>query len=174
MQGILVLANRILASIGTILILLQMILICCDIGGRFFFDHPIPGVFEIIELTIVAIVFLQIPNAIGTGNFIRSDAIFTAIVSSRPGLGRIMDIAFSLVGVLVMCAIAYGVWFKLIQAFERNLFTGNPGIFTAPIWPALLCIVIGSVFAALNYLSQVLRVLADGSVLAGESSVDGH
>lgn len=174
MHSLLNQVNRLLASVGTILILFQMILICCDIGGRFFFNHPIPGVFEVIELTIVAIVFLQIPNAIGTGAFIRSDAIFTSILKHRPLYGRAMEVFFQVIGALVMTAIAYGVWFKFVAAVERNLFTGNPGIFTAPIWPALLAIVIGASMAALTYLILTLRVIADPKYLSGVMLDDGN
>lgn len=174
MHTYLSMANRFLASFGTVLILLQMLLICSDISSRYFFSHPIPGVFEIIELTIVAIVFLQVPRAIDTGAFIRSDGLFSMLQRKRPMLGRAMDVAFNIAGALVMTAVAYGVWFKFIDAVNRNLFTGNPGIFTAPVWPALLCIVVGAAMGALSYLAVTLRNLKDPSLLAGGSSNDGH
>ncbi|MBT0959091.1 TRAP transporter small permease subunit [Alphaproteobacteria bacterium KMM 3653] len=167
-------ANRFLASVGTVLILLQMLLICSDIARRSLLSQPIPGVFEVIELTIVAIVFLQIPRAIETGSFIRSDGLFSFTQRRYPRLGRTMDFAFNTVGALVMAAIAYGVYFKLVQAIERNLFTGNPGIFTAPIWPALLCVVVGAVMASLSYVTVTYRHLKNPSLLTGEVRCDGH
>ena len=144
-------ANRVLASIGTILIFFQMLLICADIAGRFLLNRPIPGVFEVVELTIVAIIFLQLSNAISTGSLVRSDALLSTLKKSRPSVARAMEFFFNVVGMLVLAAIAYGVWFKFALALKRGHFTGNPGIFTAPIWPALLCIVIGCAWGALNF-----------------------
>lgn len=151
---ILKLANRSCAAIGTTLVVAQMILICCDIAMRTLASQPIAGVPEIVELAIVALVFLQIPNAIATDAFIRSDSLFNSLAGRSPILARILDTAFSLVGAIVMAGIAYGMWFKLTGAIERNLFTGNPGIFTAPIWPALLCIVVGAALGSVNYLAR--------------------
>ncbi|WP_163851294.1 TRAP transporter small permease [Pseudooceanicola aestuarii] len=149
---ILTLANRVCAGAGTTLVVAQMLLICADIALRSAFSAPIAGVPELVELAIVALVFLQIPNAVRTDAFIRSDGLFHALARRRPMLGRTLDTAFSLVGAAVMAVIAYGMWFKFTAAVDRNLFTGNPGLFTAPIWPALLCIVIGATLGCLNYL----------------------
>lgn len=174
MPGPLRLANRVFASTGTLLILVQMVVICSDIAGRGLFNHPIPGVFEIVELTIVAIVFLQIPNAIGTDGFIRSDALFLNLASRHPRVGQMLEATFCLIGALVMCAIAYGVWFKFQDAWELDLFTGNPGIFTAPIWPMLLCVVAGSVLGALNYVARGIGVVMDRKFLTEGASHDGN
>ena len=46
--------------IGTAGIFLLMLLINADVLGRSLFDRPISGVPEIVSLSIVAIVFLQI------------------------------------------------------------------------------------------------------------------
>ena len=159
-------ANRILASVGTAFIFMQMLLICSDITGRYVFNRPIAGVSEMIELTIVAIVFLQLPNTIATGSLVRSDAVFTALTRSRPRVAKVMDIFFSIVGVAVLSIIAYGIWFKLALAIARNHFTGSPGVFTAPIWPALLCIFVGSAWGALNFLLIAFQMNIDDTQLA--------
>ena len=158
-------ANRILAAIGTVLIFFQMLLICSDVGGRYLFNRPMPGVLEVIELTIVAIVFLQLPNAIATGSLVRSDSLFTALTRSHPRVAKGMDVFFSLAGGCVLWIISYGIWFKLTLAIVRNHFTGNPGVFTAPIWPALLCIFIGSAWGGLNFLLIAFRMNTPDTLL---------
>lgn len=151
--------NQVMASIGTLLIFLQMLLICADIGARYFLDQPIAGVLELVELSIVAIVFLMLPNAIATNSLVRSDALFSALQVSRPGIARGLDMFFCITGALVLAVIAYGVWGKFMLAVARGHFTGNPGIFTAPIWPSLLCIVIGSLWGAVNFLKMSVALL---------------
>ncbi len=39
-----------------------MCLICADVAGRYFFNAPIFGVTEIVEISIVAIVFAQLAD----------------------------------------------------------------------------------------------------------------
>ena len=71
-----------------------------------------------------------------------------------------------------MAVIAYGMWFKLTGAWERNLFTGNPGIFTAPIWPALLCIVIGAGLGSLNYIARSIAAARGQTLMQPEGPND--
>ncbi|MGR3583297.1 MAG: hypothetical protein ACU0B8_03500, partial [Pseudooceanicola nanhaiensis] len=63
MSGI-ALVLAILGGAGTLGI---MALINADVIGRSFFDHPIPATAEIVSAAIVAIVFLQLPNATAEG-----------------------------------------------------------------------------------------------------------
>jgi TRAP-type C4-dicarboxylate transport system permease small subunit len=161
-------ANRVCAAVGTALVVAQMLLICSDILMRSGFSKPIAGVPELVELAIVALVFLQIPNAIATDAFIRSDGLFHTLAARKPMLGRVLDTAFSITGALVMAVITYGMWFKLTGAWERNLFTGNPGLFTAPIWPALLCIVIGAGLGTLNYLARSIAAAQGRTLITPE------
>lgn len=172
-QG-LTLVNRTLASLGTLLIFMQMMLICGDITARFLFDRPIPGVLELVELSIVAVVFLMLPNAIATGALVRSDSLFKAISRAQPRIAGLMDIFFCIVGALVLAAIAYGVWSKFTLAVARGHFTGNPGIFTAPIWPALLAIVIGGAWGAVNFGHKAIATLLAGEPLPEGDNNDGH
>lgn len=165
-------ANRICAAVGTALVVAQMLLICSDVVMRTGFSAPIAGVPELVELAIVALVFLQIPNAIATDAFIRSDGLFHTLAARHPGLGRTLDTAFSIIGAVVMAVIAYGMWFKLTGAWERDLFTGNPGIFTAPIWPALLCIVIGAGLGSLNYIARSIAAARGQTLMQPEGPND--
>lgn len=173
MERIVVAINRVVAGVGTALILGQMALICSDIFGRAALNHPVPGVFEVIELTIVAIVFLQLPNAVQTNGFIRSDALFASVSRRRPRLAQGMETVYCSIGALVLFAIAWGMWDQLDRAITRNLFTGNPGIYTAPIWPAYACVVTGAALGALNYLLRIFVILRDPERLVGESAHDG-
>ena len=61
--------------IGSVLILLLMILVGVDVAGRNLAGAPVAGVPELVTLSIVAIVFLQIPQALRAGRLTRSDAL---------------------------------------------------------------------------------------------------
>ena len=56
-----------LNSVGTAWIFALMVLINVDVIARFVFNSPIQGVTELVELSIVGIVFLQISDAVFGG-----------------------------------------------------------------------------------------------------------
>ena len=51
-------------SIGTAWVFVLLVIINLDIGGRALFNHPIRGVPEIVAMSIVACVFLQIAHTL--------------------------------------------------------------------------------------------------------------
>jgi TRAP-type C4-dicarboxylate transport system permease small subunit len=140
---------------GSIWILLLILLVAADALGRSFFLHPIVGTTELVTLSIVGIVFMQLPDTVRGGRLTRSDSLL-AIVGPRARAG--LEASFCLLGALFM---ALGLWGSvplLHEAVVRNHWIGNEGVFTAPVWPVKTIIVIG--LAAC--LIQFLRLAAQG------------
>ena len=91
-------------------IFVMMALITTDIVFRFAFNAPISGVTEIIEISIVIIVYLQLTHTLKVGRMTRSDALYSTILRRYPPVGHIMGILFSAAGVGLMIAIIKGGW----------------------------------------------------------------
>ncbi len=89
-----------LNSVGTVWIFALMVIINVDVLSRFLFNAPIQGVTEIVELSIVGIVFLQISDAVRAGRLTRSDGLYRQILKRRPVLGYVMGIFFDLAGTI--------------------------------------------------------------------------
>ena len=161
-----------LNGIGTLWILVLLILLNADVAGRNLFFAPIDGVFEIVEITIVAIVFLQLGDATRLGRLTRSDGFFGLILKRRPRIGHIMGAVFDLLGALFMFFILYGSWPNFVEAWEGNYFAGNEGVFTAPTWPVKLIIVIGCVVTLILFIGFAWRhVRAFSNLRAGGEQV---
>jgi TRAP-type C4-dicarboxylate transport system permease small subunit len=140
---------------GSIWILLLILLVSADALGRSFFLHPIVGTTELVTLSIVGIVFMQLPDTIRGERLTRSDSLL-AIVPQRVAAG--LQALFCLLGALFM---ALGLWGSvplLREALERNHWIGNEGVFTAPVWPVKTIIVAGLAVC----LIQFLRLAAGG------------
>ena len=144
-----------LNGIGTILIFALMILINLDVFLRYLFNAPIEGVTEMVELSIVCIVFLQISDAIRGGRLTRSDGLYSRVLNRSPVAGHALGILFDIAGAIFFTAILYGSLPRLVEAFRGNYFAGNVGIFTFPVWPIRLVLVIGCVTAILVFLQLV-------------------
>ena len=148
-----------LNCVGTLIIFGLMAMINWDVWQREIFNAPIHGVSEMIELLIVAIVFLQLGDATRSGRLTRSDGLFNFVLARRPGIGRCMGAVFDLLGAVFMGLIVYGTWPIFIEAYEKDLYTGNIGMFTAPTWPVKLIIVIGSVVVLAQFAAFAWRYL---------------
>ena len=62
-------------AIGTLWIFGLMVLIGADVLGRELFNSPIRGVTEIVSLSIVAIVFLQLAHTLWVKRITRNEAL---------------------------------------------------------------------------------------------------
>ncbi len=143
--------------LGSLLIVGLMVLIGSDVIGRGVFASPIPGVPEIVSLSIVAIVFLQIPAALKAGRLTRSDAVLTRIIKARPRLGSALETVMDLAAMGIVATIFYSTLPLFRRSWVRNDFVGAIGDFTAPTWSVKGIILIGTALLVLQFLARILR-----------------
>lgn len=150
---------EVMGVIGALLVLLLAVMINSDILSRLLVNRPVRGVAEMVELTIVVIVFIQLPLTVATGGLIRSSELHRRIGARWPGVGKAMTLAFELAGIVVFAALAWGLWPKFVDAWQDNLYKGQPGLFTVSTWPAILASVVGSAFSSVCFIVSFLRRL---------------
>jgi TRAP-type C4-dicarboxylate transport system permease small subunit len=143
--------------IGSCLIIALMCLVGLDVLGRNLMGSPVSGVPEIVTLSIVAIVFLQIPQALRQGRITSSEAVRMLLARHAPGIGRLLDDLVDLCGVCVTGIIVWTTWFLLVKSWNNNDFIGAIGEFTAPTWPVKLIIVSGGFTLILQFLLRIYR-----------------
>ncbi len=141
-----------LSAIGTAWIFFLMVLILADVIGRGAFNAPILGVPEMVQFSIVGIVFLQLPETLRTGGLTRSDVLLGALLNKRPRGGHGLLLFFHLVGALVFLVIVITTWPLMQAAFANNEFYGSTGVFTLPTGPLKVIILIGAIAMAVQFL----------------------
>ena len=149
-----------LNSVGGVLIFGLVVMINLDILFRFLFNAPIDGVTEMVELSIVAIVFLQLSDAVRNRRLTRSDGLYSKVREHRPRLGHMLGIFFDLAGAVFFLTMIAGSIPRLVDAWEHGYYTGNMGIVIIPVWPVRLVIVIGAITVVFVFLGQVRRHVA--------------
>lgn len=154
-------------SVGGVLIFSLVVMINLDIFSRFLFNAPIDGVTELVELSIVAIVFLQLADAVRNGRLTRSDGLYLKICQSRPRTGHVLGLIFDLAGALFFVTLIAGSVPRFVDAWERGYYAGNKGIVVIPVWPVRLIIVIGAVTVVFVFLGLVRQHIA---ALTGKSN----
>lgn len=142
---------------GSLLISGLVILIGADVFSRNLFNAPISGVPEMVTLSIVAIVFLQAPQALKAGRMTRSDALIGFLSTRTPRFVRLLETLYDALGMMVVGAILYATWPIFTRAWARSEFVGAAGDFTAPVWPVKLMILIGGGLLLLQFLARIVR-----------------
>ncbi len=142
---------------GSLLILVLTALIGADVVSRNFFDSPISGVPEMVTLSIVAIVFLQVPLALKADRITRSDAAIKFLQKRAPVFAGTLNTVFDLLGALVTMVILYATYPILIKSWMRSDFIGAVGDFTAPTWPVKAMIMFGAALLACQFLARIVR-----------------
>lgn len=145
-----------LNGVGAVWIFALMVFINLDVLSRSVLNLPI-GAVEVVELSIVGIVFLQISDAIRAGRLTRSDGLFSRLLQRRPILGHTMGVIFDLAGTCFFVFILLGAVPRLAEAYERGDLAGDEGVFVFPLWPVRLILVVGCVAAALQFVLLAVR-----------------
>jgi TRAP-type mannitol/chloroaromatic compound transport system permease small subunit len=71
-------------ALGSLWILVLMALMNLDVAGRNLFNTPVRGVTEMVSLSIVGIVFLQLADTLHSGRFTRAEVLLERLKRSRP------------------------------------------------------------------------------------------
>lgn len=140
-----------LNAIGSVLIFAVMFLICADVTSRNLANRPIDGVAEMVSMSIIAIVFLQLASTLRHGRMSRADIFIEPLRNRRPRTAASMDAFFALAGLVVCAAIAWASWPVFTKAWIDSEFIGVQGVFTAPTWPVKGLVVLGCWMAAAQY-----------------------
>ncbi len=153
-------ATSAMNAVGTAWILALMLLINADVVGRGAFGNPINGVPEMVSLSILGIVFLQLANTLSVGRLTRSDAILGAVRRRLPRLADGIDAAFHATGAVMMGIVLTSAWSIYERSVARGEFVGAVGNFTAPTWPINLIVVVGGAAMLLTFAMRALLLVA--------------
>lgn len=144
-----------LNAVGTVWVAAITVLICADILGRVLFSFPITGVPEIVKVSIVAIVWLQIPHTLRIGGHLRSDIVLRAL----SGRGRAIVNLFSYaLGALVFGLLVFSGWDTMIQAWEMGEFEGELPV-RIPTYPLRSIVLLCAGLTCLQFLLMAVEVI---------------
>lgn len=137
-----------LNAVGSVWVAAITMLICADILGRVLFKFPLVGVPEIVKVSIVAIVWLQIPHTLKTGGHLRSDVVLRFLPSRSRA---VVDLFSYVLGAVVFGLLVYSGWDTMIQAWEMGEFEGELPV-RVPTYPLRSIVLLGAALTALQFL----------------------
>ncbi|WP_343292727.1 TRAP transporter small permease [Vandammella animalimorsus] len=146
-----------LNALGTLWIVALMLLINADVIGRSWLGMPVRGVTELVSLSIVGIVFLQLADTLAAGRMTHADILLGRLQRSRPAWAAILQAVYHLAGALLMGIIVWAAWQPLVESIRIQEHIGAVGDFTAPVWPVRLVMLIGMGTTLFTFLLLALQ-----------------
>lgn len=137
--------------IGAILVMFIMFMAVGEVSGRYFFNAPIPGHLEIVELTMAAIVFLGISYTQRIGGHIRMEIFINSLKGRMYHIFEIINIALPLA---VFVVIAIHSFEFAYQAFQYGDITPHLHWVT---WPSKICVPIGVGLLCIRFAIQLVQ-----------------
>lgn len=159
---------RAIHVLSAIWVMLLAGVILADVAGRVLFLHPVEGTKEILQNSVIAVTFLQLPLAVFTGSMLKT----TMLVGHLPETGQrvLRTLAFAL-GACVFAAIAYASFQPALDAVRLGEYEGE-GALRIHTWPVRFLLVATCAFATVAYLAMILADwcgrVSDDEGLAGE------
>ena len=141
---------------GTFTVLTLVVILNVDVISRGLFNAPLKGTYEIVQLAVVFIVFLQLADVVRVDRLTRSDGFLNVISTRRPNVGANIRRIINAVSAIFMGLIAYIMFPDFIKMWNTGDFFGVPGLFTVPWWPIKLVIASGSALACLIFTLKVI------------------
>ena len=97
-------------ALGTLTVLALVLVVNYDVIARGFFGAPFMGAVEVVQFTLVFIVFLQLPDVVRVGRLTRSDGFLLLIEMRMPTLALWLQRAVDAVAAIFMTPVAYAIW----------------------------------------------------------------
>lgn len=144
-----------LNAVGTVWVAAITVLICADILGRLLFSFPITGVPEIVKVSIVAIVWLQIPHTLKIGGHLRSDIVLRRLSFRGRAIANLFAYAL---GALVFGLLVFSGWDTMILAWEMGEFEGELPV-RVPTYPLRTIVLLGAALTCLQFLLLAAEVI---------------
>jgi TRAP-type mannitol/chloroaromatic compound transport system permease small subunit len=156
-------------SLGTVWVFVLLVIINLDIGGRALFNHPVRGVPEIVALSIVACVFLQLAHTLKVGRLTRSDIVLNWLQTHHPNMKHFLEGLYFLIGACLLAILLHSSIPLFTKAWRIDEYVGAQGDFMAPVWPVKLIILIGCTAAAIQFFLMAVGCFKKMAAAGGES-----
>jgi len=141
---------------GTLVVLALVVVVNYDVVSREWFNQPFHGAVELVQFSMILIVFLQLPDVVRVNRLTRSDGFLLIAGKRWPVIASVLDRIINTVACIFMTLVAIAIWPEFLEMLETRDFFGIPGIFTAPWWPIKLVIFLSAVLCAILFALKVV------------------
>jgi TRAP-type C4-dicarboxylate transport system permease small subunit len=148
------LAARLFGYLAAVFLAAMMLLTVADVVLRAFFNYPIQGMLELIELGLACTIFLALPAV-----FLRDEHLVVDVIDhlTRPSVVRILDLVGALTSVGVLVVMAWQMVPLARAMHEFGDVTSDLSIPRIWYWVPVLLGVVASALATLVFIVRWRR-----------------
>ena len=145
-----VVLQRSLGVTSAVVLFLMMLITAVDVAGRYLFNRPIAGGFELTEILLAALIYCGLPLVSARREHIVIDT-FDPLFSER--MKRVLDMAAE-----VVCAVALaGVgWLIFLRANRVAEYGDTTSVLKLPLAPVVYLMAVMITVAAVIHLLLIL------------------
>ncbi|WP_146344886.1 TRAP transporter small permease subunit [Phaeobacter marinintestinus] len=143
-------------AIGTLVVLGLVAIVNFDVVARGVFNAPFLGAVEVVQFSMVLIVFLQLPDVVRVNRLTRSDGFLVVIGTRYPRVAAGLRHVIDSISAVFMALIAVAIWPEFLDMWDTKDYFGVPGVFTAPWWPIKLVIFLSAALCVVIFSLKVL------------------
>jgi TRAP-type C4-dicarboxylate transport system permease small subunit len=126
-----------------------------DVLGRYLFNAPVPGSFEIISFMMAGAIAVGLPVVTKHREHIAVN-LFDGVIHRSPALRRIQELAITLFSALIVAFMTYRIWFEALDLTEGRQQTG---FLKLPLAPVAYGITVMFALTTIILLAQFLGAL---------------
>jgi TRAP-type C4-dicarboxylate transport system permease small subunit len=166
MRRVLTACERVMLYVSTISTFILMLLTTADAGGRYLFNRPITGAYEIsTNYLMVAAIFMAVSFGYRQGAYLR----VTLLTDHMRGKVKVVVNTFvQIVSLLYGVMLVIATYRQTLRTFEMH--TTLSSLDFIPVGPAYVIVPVGLFFMSLAMLLDITRVKKDESPLFAENS----
>jgi TRAP-type C4-dicarboxylate transport system permease small subunit len=147
---------------GTLVVLALVAVVNYDVIARGVFNQPFREAVEVVQFSMVLIVFLQLPDVVRVNRLTQSDGFLLLIGKRFPRLTIAIRRAINLLSTVFMGIVAVAIFPEFIEMWHTKDYFGVLGVFIAPWWPIKLVIMLSTGLCAVLFLLKVLQPAKTG------------
>lgn len=145
--------TNMLCYMGMGMLVVLMFLGTADVVGRYFFNKPIKGTYEVSELLLAGIVFFGLAYALSVGGHVRVD---TFLAFFRPRTRAIVGFIVCFLSLVIFVLIGWQGAELALKSWENNRLID---VIFVPIAPFQLLVPLGALTLCLELIVKMLQYL---------------
>lgn len=126
------------AFVAGVVLILLMLLTTADVAGRYFFNSPINGVFDLTHFAVSIMTFLGLAYCGYRGGHVVIELLYDKL---PPGARRVLNRAINLAGCVFFAVIA---WRTLVQSIDVRDMGEASQMMELPFFPLYYLVAFGS------------------------------
>ena len=140
------------AAVAGVVLVALMLMTVADVVGRYFFNSPLNGVFDLTQFSVLIMTFLSFAYCGFRGAHVVIELLYDRIPKSAQFVVRRVSNA---VGAVLFSVIA---WRAIVQSVDVREFKEASQLLTIPYWPFYYVVAFG---AALFAVVLVIKTIVD-------------